>query len=132
VAFDETRRKALERWYDRDEVLNPLRTWLEKEKWYELEQYVRQDALLPLTFRDHLPDWMRDEEGEPLFSVEHLHPGQNPEGWGEAVDIGWSVVERRLDVERDDVVARIEKIQEDDWQRFLESVERRKRERGQA
>ena len=128
--FDETRRRALERWYDRAEILDRIRSWHEAQRWFELEQFIRQDALLPLTFRDGLPDWLRNEEGEPLFFVKHLHPGLGREGWAEAVDIGWEVVERRLGIRREEIIARIERIQDDDWESFLESVERRRRERG--
>ena len=130
MGFDETRRNALKRWFEREEVLEPVRRWHEEGKWFELEEHVRQGALMPLTIRDGLPDWLFDEEGKPLLGAADLHPGTNREGWAEAVDIGWAVVEQRLGILRDDVVGRIEKIQEDDWERFLESVEERKRQRG--
>jgi hypothetical protein len=129
VAFDETRREALKRWYAREEVLAPIRAWLEKERWLELEEYVRQGALFPIAFREGLPEWLGDEDGKPLFGAADLNPATNRDGWAEAVDIGWSVLEERLGIRRDDVIGRIEKIQDDDWQRFLASVEERKRRR---
>jgi hypothetical protein len=132
MALEEKQREALTRWYDREEILNPIRTWHENGKIFELEQYVRQDALMPLTFRDQLPDWMRNEKGEPLLGVSDLHPGTNREGWAEAVEIGWSVIEKRLGILRGDVEAAIEKVQEDDWQRFMKSVEERKKARGEG
>jgi hypothetical protein len=130
--FDEKRREAMKRWYDRPETLEGFRKLYDAGQIYEAEQYVRQDALLPLTFRDQLPDWLRNEEGEPLFTVDMLHPGTGREGWAEAVEIGWSVIEKRLGVKQADVIAHIEKEQEDDWNRFMASVEERKRRRGEA
>jgi hypothetical protein len=128
--FDETRREALERWFDCDEVLDRVRAWNEAERWLDLEEYVRQGRLIPLTLRQGLPDWLLTDEGLPLFTTEDLHPGTNHEGWAAAVDIGWEVIERRLGIERKTVHAHIDRIQEDDWERFMKSVEERKKQRG--
>ena len=130
AVFDEIHRQALERWFDCDEVLNKIRAWQETEQWIKLEEYVRQDRLLPLTLRGDLPDYLYRETGEPLFTANDLHPGTNHEGWAAAIDIAWEVIEKRIDIKRKDVHARIDRIQEDDWDRFMKSVEEREKQRG--
>jgi len=130
VAFDETQRDALRRWYGRDECIEKLRGLAADESWFELEQYVRQDGLMPLVFRDDLPDWLVTEEGKPVFTAADLHPGNNREGWAEAVEIGWGVIEDRLSVKRAEVEGHIDDVAQADWDRWMESIERRKKERG--
>jgi hypothetical protein len=130
VAFDETRREALRRWYGRDECIRRIEELRDAEKWFDLEQYVRQDGLMPLVFRDELPDWLVTEEGKPLFTAADLHPGNNRESWAEAVEIGWEVIEERTGVERSFVDGYIDEAADADWERFMKSVEERKKRRG--
>jgi hypothetical protein len=128
--FDETHRAALERWFGCDEVMDKIRAWNEAENWIDLEEYIRQGRLIPVTFRNDLPDYLLTDEGKPLFTTNDLHPGTNHDGWAEAVDIGWEVIEKRLGIERAAVHAKIDRLQADDWDRFMESVEERKKQRG--
>lgn len=130
MAFDETHREALRRWYGRDECIEKLRALAEAENWFDLEQYVRQDGLMPLVFRDDLPDWLVQEDGKPVFTPADLHPGNNREGWAEAVEIGWAVVEERLGVARSMVEGHMDSVAEADWDRFMKSVEEREKGRG--
>ena len=50
--------------------------------------------------------------------------------WRDAIEVGWQVMERELGFCHDDIHKGIAKTQKDDWQAFLDSIERRKRERG--
>ncbi len=132
MAFDEAHREALRRWYGQDEFIEKIEAWKAEEAWFPMEQFVRQDGLMPLVFRDDLPEYLVTEEGKPLFTAADLHPGNNRDSWAEAVEIGWEVIKERTGVLREDVDGYIDKVADDDWERFMDSVEKRERERGKS
>ena len=127
--FDDEKRLALRQWYSRDEVLDEARRLIEKQDYILLEDSVHKLFLLPLSQHDQLPDYMRDANGAPLFPT-NLNPKEDEELWQDAIDVGWEIVHEKLGFARDELHVNIAKAQEDDWKSFIESVERRKKERG--
>lgn len=121
-------RRALEQWYSREEVKATARRLYEAKDEEDLEDYVHRGCLLPLSNHFELPDFMRNEDGHPLFST-NLNPGADLEKWQDAIEIGWAVLEREIGIRHDDIHKRVAERQKDDWAAFLDSVDRRKRER---
>lgn len=119
---------ALRRWYARPEVLVRARQLHDGGLLEELEELLHRSSLLPLSDHEALPDYMRDEQGGPLFPT-NLNPMRDEVKWQDAIEIGWEVVEQKLGISHDDVHRAIAKEQNEDWEAFLEDVERRKRER---
>ena len=97
----------------------------------ELEEHLHMRCLFALSRHAELPDWMRTEGGEPLFPT-NLNPAQDLEKWRDAVEVAWEVMEEELSVTHDEVHHRLADEQGADWERFLESVAKRKRERGES
>jgi hypothetical protein len=128
--LSDAERDALTWWYERDEVLEPARALASKKAYLELEDYVLRLALLPLSNHAELPERMRTEDGEPLFPT-NLDPTIDEEKWQDAVDVGWDVVKAKLGVSKDEVHRNIRDEQARDWEAFIESAERRKRERSE-
>ncbi len=116
--LNDIQKKALETWYARDEVLAEVRRLRDAGRWEEIEEYVHMGALLPLGQRDTLPDYMLNEKKETLFP-DNLSPVGNEEGWQDAIDIGWAVIEKTLGLSHDEVHIRIRDIQHEDWDKFL-------------
>lgn len=121
-------REALTWWYSQDEVLQQARDLARKKAHEELEEYLHRSVLLPLSNREALPDAMRDEDGAPIFPT-HLDPRADEAKWQDAIELGWDVVQKELSISRDDIHRSIATEQEKDWEAFMESIERRKRER---
>jgi hypothetical protein len=116
--LDEKQKKAIETWYARDEIIAEVRRLRDAGLWEEVEEYVHMGALLPLGKRESLPDYMFDEKKKPLFP-DNLSPVGNEEGWQDAIDIGWTVIEKTLGLSHDEVHVRIRDIQDADWDKFL-------------
>lgn len=121
---------ALHRWYTQDSLLDRARRLIEKEALEELEEYLHMTCLFPLSRHGELPDFMKNQEGKPLFPT-NLNPKKDLDKWQEAIEIGWQVVEERFKLTHAEVHRRLARTQKQDWDAFLESVERRKKERGQ-
>ncbi len=122
-------RDAVARWYAREEVLDQARRLAGVQEYEELEAFVHKGALMPLGRHHELPDYMRDDEGGPLFP-DNLSPMADEEQWQDAIEIGWEVVERETGVSHDDVHRAVAADQQDDWAAFMASVEQRKKSRG--
>ena len=45
---------------------------------------------------------------------------------------GWQVLQEQVGISREDVHRRIARVQKQDWKSFIDSVEQRKKERGQS
>jgi hypothetical protein len=121
-------RRALEQWYSREEVLATVRRLNAEQSDEDLEEYLHRVCLLPLSRHSELPDFMRDHDGQPLFPSD-LNPTVDLDKWQDAIEVGWEVIERTTGISHDDIHKRTAERQHKDWQAFLESVERRKRER---
>ena len=124
----ETQHEALRNWYARPEVLQQAQRLFEAGAYEALEELLHKKALMPLGIPAELPPYMVDEEGHPLFPTA-LNPGADLEVWQDAIEVGWEVMVRELGFSHDDVHRGVADAQNDEWQRFLDSVNRRKRER---
>jgi len=121
-------RSALEKWYSNERVLQEARHLYEIEADEDLEEYLHMVCLFPLARHADLPDFMKDEKGEPLFPT-NLNPHSDEERWQDAIEVGWEVIERELGFSHDEIHRRIATNQKRDWKQFMESVARRKKER---
>ena len=117
--LDDTQKKALETWYAQDWILEKVRELRQADRWEELEEFVHRDALMPVGKHDELPDYMRNDEGKTLFP-DNLSPIANLEGWQDAIEVGWAVMDDRLGLTQDEVHIRIRDIQNADWDDFLD------------
>ena len=120
--------EALYKWYSRPQVLEKTKRLLDREEYEELEEYLHMTCLFPLSRHSELPDYMRDDDGAPLFP-DNLNPKKDLEKWQDAVEVAWKVVLDEFGITHDEVHRKIANMQKQDWEAFLESVERRKKER---
>jgi hypothetical protein len=127
--LDVKQKDALRRWYRRPEILDEARKRIEDKYWEDLEEVIHMRSLMPLVRTKDLPDYLKTDEGEPLLPS--LDPRGNLEDWQDAIEIGWEVIEAELGVSHDDVHTAIGKQQKSNWADFMDSVEKRKRERGE-
>jgi hypothetical protein len=125
----EKEHEALRSWYRRDVILAEARRLATSEYWEELEEFLHMRCLFALSRHSELPDYMLDEAGKPLFPT-NLNPKDDLEKWQDAIEVGWEVVEKELGLSRDDVHRKIAAEQSEDWDRFMKSVEERRRQRG--
>jgi hypothetical protein len=72
---------------------------------------------------------MRTEDGKPLFPTS-LSPLYDAEGWQDAIEIGWAVIEEKTGVSMDHVQSKLRAEKDADWDVFMKSVEERKKQRG--
>lgn len=128
--LNDAERQALVQWYSRDEVLETAKKLIDEKRWDRLEDYLHKGCLMPLGRHDLLPDFMKTDEGEPIFP-ENLDPRAELEKWQDAIEVGWDVMKEKLNFAHDDVHRSVAQAQQSDWDAFMESVERRKKERGQ-
>lgn len=126
----EAERNALITWYSRQEVLDEAKRLFEVHRFQDMEDYLHKSCLMPLGRHDALPDDMRDDEGNPLFP-NNLDPRVVFDRWQDAVEVCWEVMTDKLGISHDDVHRGVAELQSRDWDSFIESVEQRKRERGQ-
>lgn len=127
--LDETQREAIALWYAQPDLLVEVRRLHDAGAYEELEGYLHRTCLLSIGQHDTLPDHMRDVDGKTLFPT-NLNPAEDDEGWQDAIEIGWQVVEAQLGISHDDIHRAIAAEQQDEWQTFLKSVEKRRKERG--
>ena len=129
--FTDKERDAVTKWYSQPHVLKRAQELADAGTMDELEDWIHRECLMPLGKHDALPDYMRNDEGGPLFK-ENLSPIANEDIWQDAIEVGWRIVKEEIGVSQDDVHRAIATQQKDDWQSFMDSIERRKRERGDA
>jgi hypothetical protein len=127
--LDDKQKDALRRWYREPKILDEARKRIEDEYWEDLEELVQMRSLIPLVRTQDLPDYLKTGDGQALLPS--LDPRGNLEAWQDAIEVGWEVVEAELGVSHDAVHTAIGSQQKDDWAAFMESVEKRKRERGE-
>ena len=121
--------EALRRWYSEETVLAEAGRLVETGYLEELEEFLHMRSLFPLSRHSELPDYMRDDEGEPLFPT-NLNPGKDLDKWRDAIEVGWAVVAEKFGISHDDVHKTVAQEQHEDWDRFMKSVEERKKKRG--
>jgi hypothetical protein len=126
--LSDVEREALRRWYSQDAVLARAKMLYEADKLEELEEWLHGSSLFPLGRHDALPDYMKAEDGSPLFPT-NLNPRADEKVWQDAIEIGWAIVEEKLGISHDEIHRRVAQEQTDDWDAFMESVEERKRKR---
>ena len=124
----ERERDALRRWYAQPHVLERVRQLRDTADPEDVEEYLHKLCLFPLGKHDQLPDWMRTEEGKPLFET-NLNPMVDQEKWQDAIEVGWEVMEEELGLSHDDIHRAVAREQQDEWEAFIASVEARKRDR---
>jgi len=122
--------EALRQWYEQDNVLAEAKTLIRKGALQELEEYLHMTCLFPLSRHSELPAFMLKEDGSPIFPA-NLNPKKDLEKWQDAIEIGWQVIAEQCGLTHDEVHRRIGREQKTDWDSFIESVEQRKKERGQ-
>ncbi len=125
--LNEKQLDAIRSWYRQDWILDKVRAYWKREEWEDLEEFVHKGALMPLGRHDALPTFMLDEQGKTLFP-DNLSPIGNEEGWQDAIEIGWEVVESELGLTHDTVHIKIRDLQNSDWDEFLRRAEERKKE----
>lgn len=121
-------RQALTRWYGEPTVLERAQELHDTQPPEDLEVFLHKTCLLPLGRHDELPEYMRNAEGGPLFK-DNLNPGVDIDKWRDAIEVGWEVLQDRLGITHDEIHRAVASEQQDEWQRFLDSVEQRKRDR---
>jgi len=126
MTLNDTQKQALESWYDRQAILDEVGKLWKAEEWEALEDFIHRGALLPLGRHDSLPGYMKDQDGKSLFP-DNLSPVANLEGWRDAIEVGWKVIETRLGLSHDDVHRAIARIQKDDWESFVKRAEDKKK-----
>ena len=104
--MNDTEKEALRRWYSQDWIIAAVNKAKEHEDWDALEANVQKHALLPLSKHGELPDFMRDEDGKPLFPTS-LSPLYDAEGWQDAIEIGWAVIEEKTGISMDHVQSKL-------------------------
>lgn len=129
--MNEVESSAIRQWYSQPHLLENARQILATEDYLELEEYVQMTCLFPLSRHFDLPDYLKKEDGSPLFP-HNLNPRANLTAWQDAIEVGWAVMSEHLGVTQDMVHQKIAREQVDDWDRFMKSVEQRKKERGMA
>lgn len=124
--LSEKETSALERWYRKDDVLTTAKKLLAAEEWDDLEEHIQMRCLFPISRHSELPDWLRDDEGKPLFPT-NLNPRNDLEKWQDAIEVGWRVVEEECGLSRAEIDRKRNREQEEDWRDFLARYEARKR-----
>ena len=127
--LDDRQKDAVRRWYARPEIIDKARALHREGRWEDLEEHVNMLSLMPLSDVDRLPDYLKQEDGKPLIPS-NLNPLKDIEAWRDAVEVGWEVMEREIGVSQALLHQNIARNQEGDWNEFLKSAERRKKERG--
>ncbi len=127
--LDDRQKDAVRRWYARPEIVDKARALHREGRWEDLEEHVNMLSLMPLSDIDRLPDYLKREDGKPLIPS-NLNPHKDIEAWRDAVEVGWEVMEREIGVSQALLHQSIARRQEGDWDEFVKSGERRKKERG--
>jgi len=126
--LNDVEQAAIRQWYGQDHLLADARQLIAREAYEQLEELLHRRALLPLSRHGELPDFMRNNEGQPLFPT-NLDPREDEELWQSAIELGWEVLLEATGLSQAEIHRRIASRQDDDWQAFLASVEERKSQR---
>ena len=126
--LNDVEQAAIRQWYGQDHLLAEARQLIAQEAYEQLEELLHRRALLPLSRHGELPDFMRNDEGQPLFPT-NLDPREDEELWQAAIELAWQVLLEATGLSQAEVHRRVASHQDDDWQAFLASVEERKRQR---
>ncbi len=121
--------EALRLWYRQPHILEEVRRLVEQDDLVLLEEYLHMTCLFPLSRHSELPGFMKKSDGAPLFP-HNLNPKVALDAWRDAIEVGWEVVEAETGLSREEANHRIAHEEQEDWERFLKSVEQRKKERG--
>ena len=127
--LDDEQKGALRRWYARPEIVDEARKLHREGRWEDLEEHVNMRSLMPLSKISELPDYLVKEDGKPLIPG-NVNPKKDIEEWRDAVEVGWEVMEREIGVSQELLHRNIAQREKNSWDEFMESVERRKKERG--
>jgi hypothetical protein len=111
-------KEALLKWYRQDHVKAEAKRLIDQRAWEALEEHLHMRCLFPLGQHDKLPDYMRDDEGGPLFPT-NFDPRADLEKWQDAVEVAWEVMEQDFGLTHEEVHRNIARIQKDDWARFV-------------
>ncbi len=122
-------RAALARFYAQPEILKTARRLYDAGAYEELERYLHRNCLMPLGNLDALPGYLKDGDGQPLLPTA-LNPMTDEEIWQDGIEVGWQVMADEAGFTHDDVHKAIAEAQNDEFDRFLADVERRKKVRG--
>ena len=123
--MNEKETAALTAWYSREKLLDQFKHLIDKEQWEELEEHLQMRCLFPVSRHSELPDYMLDDEGNPLFPT-NLNPTKNLEIWRDAIELGWAVIEEKFNLAHDDLHRMVAKEQHEDWAAFMARYEQRK------
>jgi len=129
MMLDDKQKDALRQWYAQEKILQEAQYEIENEDWEGLEEFIQMRALMPLSRHSVLPDFMKTPDGQPVIP-KNCNPREDLEEWRDAVEVGWEVVEDKLGLKLDQVHLNIKDQQEESWDSFMKSIEKRKRERG--
>jgi hypothetical protein len=124
AVLNEREREALLRWYAQDKILDQARALYNDEQDEELEEYLHMLCLLPLARHAELPDYLRTDDGKPLFPT-NLNPSADQEKWQDAIEVGWQVMQDKLGFSYDDIHRRVAELQQRDWKEFLDRADQR-------
>ena len=127
--LDDEQKDALRRWYARPEIVDEARKLHDEGRWEDLEEHVNMGSLMPLSKTSELPDYLVKEDGKPLLPS-NVNPKKDIEEWQDAVEVGWEIMEREIGVSQELLHRNIAQREKNSWDEFMESVERRKKERG--
>ena len=119
---------ALRKWYRQNAVKSEAKRLIDAQAWEALEEHLHMRCLFPLGRHGELPDFMRDDQGGPLFPT-NLNPRADLEKWQDAVEVAWEVMEKDFGLRHDEVHRRIARVQKDDWDAFVARGEARKKKR---
>jgi len=119
---------ALVQWYSQKEILDETKRLIRAKAWERLEEHLHMRCLFALSRHSELPDFMRDDDGGPLFPT-NLNPGNDLEKWQDGIEVAWEVVEKELSLTHDEVHRRIAAEQKVDWETFIKRAEERRKSR---
>lgn len=119
---------ALVQWYSQKEILDEAERLIRAKAWERLEEHLHMRCLFALSRHSELPDFMRDDDGGPLFPT-NLNPGNDLEKWQDGIEVAWEVVEKELSLTHDEVHRRIAAEQKVDWETFVKRAEERRKSR---
>lgn len=125
--LDDRQKDALRQWYRRTEVTDEVKRLVRREDWEALEEFIQMRALFGLSRHSDLPAYLLD--GDAPLIPSNCNPRSSEEDWQDAIEVGWEVMGADFNLGRDAVHLKIKDWQERSWERFLESVDERKRSR---
>lgn len=122
--LNDKQKDAMRRWYARPEIVERASALHREGRWEDLEEHIHMTSLIPLGQTDQLPDYLKQEDGKPLIPS-NLDPRNDTEGWRDAVELGWEVMDREIGVSQALLHQKIAETQNQDWDEFMKSAEKR-------